>query len=304
MREAYLATAKALVAAAGHIFWDSTFALKGGTAINLFIRNMPRLSVDLDLVFVDRTLPREAAIEKIKAALQEARRRLAAAGFAVAQPTSDAAQTKLLLRKNGVPVKVDVNHVFRGTVFPVRTRALTQAASDELLAELEIPVVSIEDVYGGKLVAALDRQHPRDLFDVWQLFAHEGITPGIRKAFVIYLAGHNRPIHEVLFPKLRDIELDYRENFSGMTGAPIPLATLYEARTRLLDKLHAGLSANERGFLLSLAHNAPRWELLDIEHARDLPALRWKIRNLGELQKADPTRLALHADALEEKLSR
>ncbi len=152
--------------------------------------------------------------------------------------------------------------------------------------------------------AALDRQHPRDLFDMWQLFAHEGITPGIRKAFVIYLAGHNRPIHEVLFPKLRDIELDYRENFSGMTGAPIPLATLYEARTRLLDELHAGLSANERGFLLSLAHNAPRWELLDIEHARDLPALRWKIRNLGELQKADPTRLALHADALEEKLSR
>jgi len=304
MRDVYLATAKALVAAAPHIFWDDTFALKGGTAINLFIRDMPRLSVDLDLVFVDRTLLRDDAIRKMTAALQEARKRLAAAGFEVTQPTSDAAEMKLLLRKNAVTVKVDVNHVFRGTVFPVAARALTQAASDELLAELEIPVMSIEDVYGGKLVAALDRQHPRDLFDVCQLFDHEGITPGIRKAFVIYLAGHNRPIHEVLFPKLRDIELDYRENFSGMTRVQTPLSTLYESRTRLLGELHAGLSADERGFLVSLARNTPQWDLLGIDHAKELPALRWKVRNLGELQKADPKRLAQHADALEKGLSR
>lgn len=84
------------------------------------------------------------------------------------------------------------------------------------LADLDIPVVSLEDVYGGKLVAALDRQHPRDVFDVMQLFAHEGITPGIRRAFVVYLASHNRPVHEVLFPPLRGIQRDYAHN------APVP----------------------------------------------------------------------------------
>ena len=93
----------------------------------------------------------------------------------------------------------------RGTVHPVRSASLMQNARDALMADLDIPVVSLEDVYGGKLVAAMDRQHPRDLFDVMQLFAHEGITPGIRHAFVIYLASHNRPVHEVLFPAPRDI---------------------------------------------------------------------------------------------------
>lgn len=70
----------------------------------------------------------------------------------------------------------------RGTVQPVRMASLTQNARDTLEADLEIPVVSLEDVYGGKLTAAMDRQHPRDLFDVMQLFAHEGITDGIRRA--------------------------------------------------------------------------------------------------------------------------
>ncbi len=80
---------------------------------------------------------------------------------------------------------------------------MTQKARDTLQADLEIPVASLEDVYGGKLVAAMDRQHPRDLFDIMQLLAHEGITAGIRRAFVVYLASHNRPVHEVLFPKTR-----------------------------------------------------------------------------------------------------
>ena len=87
----------------------------------------------------------------------------------------------------------------RGTVHPVRNSALTPTARDNLLADLEIPVVSLEDVYGGKLVAAMDRQHPRDLFDVMQLFAHEGITAGIRRAFVVYLACHNRPVQKCCF---------------------------------------------------------------------------------------------------------
>jgi hypothetical protein len=71
-------------------------------------------------------------------------------------------------------------------------------------------------MYGGKLAAAMDRQHPRDLFDVLQLFANEEITAGIRRAFVIYLACHNRPVHEVLFPSLRDIREEYEHNFKGM----------------------------------------------------------------------------------------
>jgi hypothetical protein len=67
-----------------------------------------------------------------------------------------AGETKLMLRRVPVQVKIEVNFVMRCTVRPVRQASLTPTARDVLMADLEIPVVSLEDVYGGKLVAALD----------------------------------------------------------------------------------------------------------------------------------------------------
>ena len=191
----------------------------------------------------------------------------------------------------------------RGTVQPVRRASLTPTARDTLLAELEIPVVSLEDVYGGKLVAALDRQHPRDLFDVMQLFAHEGITPGIRRAFVVYLSSSNRPIHEVLFTPLRDIRHDYEHNFQGMTAEPVPLDALLAARERMVREIHQGLDDDERRFLLSLAAGTPEWSLLGIAHLEHLPGIRWKLRNLAQLQKVDARKFGEQADLLAKQLS-
>ncbi len=182
MNPIYIDTARLLIQVAPRVFSDGSFALKGGTAINLFIRDMPRLSVDLDLVFVDHALPRDQALARIGEALQKAAEQLRHRGFQTRiQPAVDASETKLLIRRGPIEVKIEVNFVMRGTVHPVRRTALLPRARDVLLADLEIPVVSLEDAYGGKLVAAMDRQHPRDLFDVMQLFAHEGITAGIQR---------------------------------------------------------------------------------------------------------------------------
>lgn len=178
MNPVYLDTARLLTRVAPLVFVDDTFALKGGTAINLFFRDMPRLSVDLDLIFSDHTLPREDALASIHESLRLAATRLQKQGFLIRVPAADAGETKLLVRQGPVEVKIEVNYVMRGTVNPVVHASLSPAACEMLMADLEIPVASVEDVYGGKLVAALDRQHPRDLFDVMQLFAHEGITPG------------------------------------------------------------------------------------------------------------------------------
>lgn len=239
MNQTYLDTARLLTQVAPLVFVDDTLALKGGTAINLFVRDMPRLSVDLDLVFPDHTLPRDEALARINEAIRQAAERLKKRGFHTHAPAAAAAagETKLLVRRGSIQVKVEVNFVMRGTVQPVRRASLTPMACDVLMADLEIPVVSLEDVYGGKLVAALDRQHPRDLFDVMQLFAHEGITPGIRRAFVVYLASSNRPIHEVLFTTLRDIRHDYEHNFQGMTTEPVPLDALLDVRERMVREI-------------------------------------------------------------------
>lgn len=303
MNQTYLDTARLLTQVAPLVLTGDTFALKGGTAINLFVRDLPRLSVDLDLVFCDHSLGRPQALKTINAALRSAAADLNNRGFQTHLPAgNDLGETKLVVRRGGTAVKVEVNVVMRGTVEPPRLMSLTWLARDTLLADLEIPVVSLADMYGGKLVAAMDRQHPRDLFDVLQLYRHEGITPAIRRAFVVYLASHNRPVHEVLFPALRDIRKDFEQTFAGMTTDPISVDDLLQARGLLIDQLPAGLTAAERKFLVSLVAAKPRWDLLDVPHLRHLPAVQWKLRNIKLLQAADPDKFADQRAALIERL--
>lgn len=305
MNQVYLDTARLLTQVAPLVFADNVFALKGGTAINLFVRDMPRLSVDLDLVFVDHGPDRDGALAVINQAIRSADERLRKRGFQThVANVADAGDTKLFVRRDKLEVRVEVNFVLRGTLYPVRTASLTPNAKAALLADMALPVVSLEDLYGGKLVAALDRQHPRDLFDVMQLFLHEGITPEIRRSFIVYLASHNRPIHEVLAPALRDISRDYEGTFRGMTVEPVPREALLAARERMIAELQAGLDAAERAFLLSIACNDPDWTLLPIGHLAQLPGIRWKLANIDRLAKANPKKLKAQARALEKVLGR
>jgi len=299
MNQIYLDTARLLTRIAPLVLTGDTLALKGGTAINLFVRDMPRLSVDLDLVLPDHRLPREPALKRINDAIHQSAARLKKQGFQIHTPASgDAGATKLLVRQNGIEVKIEVNFVMRGTIHPVGMASLTQRARDTLEADLEIPVVSIEDVYGGKLVAAMDRQHPRDLFDVMQLFEHGGITPHIRRAFVVYLASHNRPTHEVLFPPLRDVRQEFEQNFVGMTTEPVELEPLLAARDRMVRELQQGLTLDERRFLLSLVAAKPEWSLLGVPHLEQLPGLKWKLQNLETLRNSNAKKFAEQSNAL------
>ena len=239
------------------------------------------------------------ASRRINETILQSAARLQKQGFQTHAPVVvDSGETKLLVRRGAVEVKIEVNFVMRGTVLPVRMASLTQNARETLQADIEIPVVSLEDVYGGKLVAAMDRQHPRDLFDVLQLFAHEGITAGIRRAFVVYLASHNRPVYEVLFSSLRDIRQEFEHNFTGMTAEPVEIDALLSARERMMRELQQGLSADERRFLLSLVAAEPEWSLLGLPHLEQLPGLRWKVQNLERLRKTNARKFAEQSDAL------
>lgn len=303
MNDTYLRTARLLTQVAPSVFVDDTFALKGGTAINLYYRDLPRLSVDLDLVYRDHTVPREEALERITAAIRAMSGRLRSRGFTVSAPATVSGETKLVVRRDDLTVKVEVNTVLRGTVGPVRTGELTARASDLLQADLDLPVTSLEDTYGGKLAAAMDRQHPRDLFDVRELFAHEGITPAIRRAFVVYVASHNRPVHELLFPRIKDITLEYDGAFAGMTMHPVSLDDLLQARARMIRELPHGLDAAERRFLHTLVAGAPDWDLLGVPHLSRLPGVQWKIRNLEQLQIENPAKFAAQQALLEERFA-
>lgn len=301
----YLDTARLLVRVAPLVLSDDLFALKGGTAINLFVRSMPRLSVDLDLVFADHRLDRSGALAVITDAIRMATDRLRKRGYRTYAATAPGgAETKLFVRDDSLEVKVEVDIVLRGTVRPPQLRSLDPVARDALQADVTLPVVSVEDLYGSKLVAALDRQHPRDLFDVMQLFLHGGITPGIRRCFVVYLASHNRPIHEVLGGRPHDISGEFERTFAGMTAEPVALSALLDTRERLVSELRAGLDAAERQFLLSIARLEPRWDLLGIGHLEDLPGIRWKLENVGRLKQTNPRKFDEQAAVLERLLTR
>ncbi|CAM5780622.1 hypothetical protein CCAE64S_00582 [Castellaniella caeni] len=304
MDKHYADTVRLLLNIAPDVFDNNIFAIKGGTAINLFLRDMPRLSVDIDVVYLPWQVPRDEALQAINQELSAIAQRVERLGVQTRLVRSkDLGDTKMIAENEISQVKVEVNVVFRGTVLAVERSPLRARTSDLFGVEFAVPILASDELYASKLVAALDRQHPRDLFDVWQLFESGGLTDAMAECFVIYLAGHNRPTHEVLFGNDKDIAGEYARAFVGMTEVACPLETLLDVRARLRHELPRRLTAAHRQFLLSLVRGEPDWSLLQCPHAAELPALRWKLANLETFRKRRPQDFAAQASALDAGLS-
>jgi predicted nucleotidyltransferase component of viral defense system len=285
MNQDYVDTVRLLLAVAPAVFRPPRFALKGGTALNLFVQDMPRLSVDIDVVFTDHTLDREAALKAIAADLKSIKSAISAMGHRADLPTTKGGdEVKLIIEGNGVRVKVEVNFVFRGTVLPVVQRPLISTAQDIFTTDITLPVLDTAELYGGKLVAAMDRQHPRDMFDVLKMIERFGWQPSFVDCFVAYLAGHNRPVHEVLFPKKLPLEPAFTNEFMGLTNDEVALPVLEKTQEHLIAQLPRSLTEMHRDFLQSLVRAEPEWDLMPFADLQYLPALQWKLLNLRKLK--------------------
>lgn len=279
---------------------EHCFALKGGTAINLFIRNMPRLSVDIDLTYLP-VLPRDKSLAAIGAAMKRVAERVSR-GIPRAQITESGLQpenavTKLLIRADGAQIKIEVTPVLRGCVYEPELRTVSPAV-EEAFGFAEMRVVSFADLYGGKIVAALDRQHPRDFFDVRDLLANEGIDETLRRAFLVYLLSHNRPMAEVLAPKRKSISDEFLRGFQGMTAEPVSLEELTGTREELIDTAVGKMPQPHRHFLISFERGEPDWQLLQVPAARDLPAILWRQQNLDRMPSGERTQLVSRLEAV------
>lgn len=180
MYKTYADTVRLLLTVAPEVFANDIFAMKGGTAINLFLRDMPRLSVDIDVVYLPREKSRDEALRDVNQQLAAISERIFKLGLhARLIPARNLGDTKLIVESETSQVKIEVNVVFRGSVLPPERRPLSASTSDRFSVEFDLPVLAPDELYGSKLVAALDRQHPRDLFDVWQLYESGGITEGM-----------------------------------------------------------------------------------------------------------------------------
>ena len=283
----YFKQADLMLKSIPHVAAETCFALKGGTAINLFVRDMPRLSVDLDLTYLPVDDPREIALKKISDALDRVASAIkkAIAGVRVQETRAQSPDrvTRLTVAVGPTRIKIEPNEVIRGAVFPAEERELTRRAEDMFELSVTAQTLSLADLYGGKLCAALDRQHPRDLFDVKLLLQNEGITEEIRKAFVVYLASHDRPMHELLDPTRKNIRPIYENEFAGMTVDSVAYEDLIAARDTLVKTLGKELSNDEKEFLVSLKAGQPKWNLIGIEGIEKLPAVQWKLTNVRRL---------------------
>ena len=304
-RDRYAAQVELLVRAIPIVAEEFAFALKGGTAINLFYRDMPRLSVDIDLTYLPLD-EREIALPAIDSAFDRmvahANERLRGVDAQRIAGGGDG-DTRLMLRSGVAEVKVEVSPVTRGTVVPPQTMRVTDVVEDAF-GFAEMSVVAFEDLYAGKLCAALDRQHPRDLFDVELLYENEGLTDDLFRTFLVYAACSKRPLHELIDPNMVLIDRAFAQEFEGMTVEHVPLETLLAARERLVQDVQSRMVGKAAEFLLSIHDGEPDFGLIDLQAAANLPAIRWKLINIEKLKADNPEKHAAQREALETALTK
>lgn len=287
----YFKQVQLLVEVLPYVTIDKYFALKGGTAINLFVRDLPRLSVDIDLMYLpiesrNESLSNIAKIFKdmsntIESSMKFTKvRKLYQRG--------DGELSKLQVERKGVRIKIEASPVIRGTVREPTLMQNTTKVQD-LFGFISTNVVHVDDLYAGKMCAALDRQHPRDFYDIRGLLDNEGITDNLMDVFIVYLISGNQPISKLLNPNRIDISNVYEEQFVGMTTVPVELEVLLQTREELIELVNKKLTPAHKEFLIGFKKGQPDWSLLPFENIKELPSIKWKEINLNKMDKTSRT---------------
>lgn len=279
---------------------QACFALKGGTAINLFVRSLPRLSVDIDLAYLPM-IDRNQALKEIDTALKtiaaEIEQRLPDCKVTTQANRETGTLLKLNIARPDSMVKIEVTPVLRGAVYETEIRAV-HSSVEEQFGFAEVPLLSFNDLYAGKICATLDRQHPRDLYDTLFLLDNEGISRDLIRAFIVYLIGHNRPMAELLAPRAKPLTDVYESEFKSMAFEDVKLEVLEATLPRLVNTLLENLTAEDRAFLLSFKKGNPNWEHLGLPHIEQLPSVRWKLLNLDRMDQKKRTEAIAKLEAV------
>ncbi len=266
---------------------EELFALKGGTAINLFVREMPRLSVDIDLTYLpidsrtDALKNIQEGLGRIKTDIEKSIPKIRINPV----PLNEGSDVKLNCQGLGAQIKIEVNTITRGNVFPTQLMQVVEPVQDEFDKFAAIKVVSMAELYGGKICAAIDRQHPRDIFDVKLLLDNEGLSDPIWEGFKIGLISHYKPIGELLNPVLKNQESDFDNQFAGMSTVSFLYQDYEDTKASLIKIIDERISDDEKKFLLSFESGEPDWSLFPIPILKELPAVQWKLININKLKE-------------------
>jgi len=273
------------------------FALHGGTAINLFYHNMPRLSVDIDLTYIPYS-KRVKDLETIGLLLKQLSGRLGRIipGLSVRIGNEQAEGVKLFCILNGTMVKIEVNTINRGIMDKTQRMMLCDAAQLEFNTFCEMNIVPKGQLFGGKIVAALDRQHPRDLFDINKMFTTQMWDEQITKGFLFSLFSSKRPFQELFKPHFLNHDKLIETQFAGMTEELFTKVMYEQTRVKLLDNILKALSLDQKNMIISVAKGEPDWIYEDWSN---YPGIAWKLINIEKLRKKNFTKYQQQIDQLE-----
>lgn len=217
-------------------------------------------------------------------------------------PHGQGEDVKLNCQTPAARVKIEVNTITRGIIMPIRLMPIADIVQTEYEKFAAINIVAHGELFGGKICAALDRQHPRDLFDVYHLFENEGFSEDIKLGFIMFLLSHFRPINEMLDPRISDQQDTFTTQFSGMTATPFTYGDFESTRSRLISEVNKSMTDQDKEFLLTFKNGHPEWDLFPLKEMKDLPAVKWKLQNIQKLKGENPDKHAALYKALREKL--
>ena len=278
---------------------EPKLALHGGTAINLFVRDMPRLSVDIDLTYIPIE-DRVTTLHGIEEILLRLKRKIEGSLIGVEiEPKPKIG--KLLISNEKVTIKLEINLVGRGIFENTEKAFLCDLAQEQFDAFVEIDMVPFAQLFGGKICAALDRQHPRDLFDIKYLLETEGFSEELRRGFVYCLLGSERPIFELLSPHRLDQREALTNQFDGMTDISFSYEDYESTREDLIRVVNQSLTNEDKKFLVSFKSLEPDWSIYPYEQ---YPSIRWKLLNLQKLKDNNPKKYAEQVGRLENFLEK
>lgn len=226
-----------------------------------------------------------SALERIASSIERQLK-----GIRVDRTTAEGNAIKLVAWRGRGRVKIEVSPVLRGCVREPAVRGVSPAVEAQF-GYIEVPVVHLDDLYAGKLCAALDRQHPRDLFDVHLLLENEGVGDGLLEVFIIYLISSDRSLADMLAPNRQPIAAVFEEQFRGMALTPVTLHALEQTRETMINLIQTRLTLRHKQFLLSFKRGESDWRLLRVTGAADLPAVQWKLFNIRRMALGKRTQM-------------
>ncbi|MDR0971212.1 MAG: nucleotidyl transferase AbiEii/AbiGii toxin family protein [Bacteroidales bacterium] len=302
MNTAYKKQVALLLNILPYITEEENFALHGGTAINLFYLNMPRLSIDIDLTFIPFTNNRNNDLEFIRNSLNNVKKKLSIRIPKIHFEDQRRANEdlKLICSTSDATIKIEVNQINRGLIADSSIRVLCEGAQEEFNCFCEARTVSFGQLWGGKIAAALDRQHPRDLFDIRNLLENNGYTDDVKSGFIFFLLCGKRPIHEMLNPQKINQQAILESQFNGMTYQPFLYKDYENTQKKLISIVKQSLTSEDKTFIKAFAKGEPIWEKVNYSN---FPAIKWKLLNIQKLKSDNSEKFYKQIELLDEILS-